>query len=152
MELSELVEDQVLHEFLQNTRMSQRMTTLWIILDNLLNTHRGAIPYDAFATRCMERLVSNAGQQLLVFDEQMVAKLMSMLLFWYVIHSHPNPKEYMNTCTSLPRGFWSVLGGNTEGQGCNSLKSPVLATGLACAGASWLEWHGRLAPCLRPAA
>lgn len=106
VKLSEPAEDQVLRQFLLNTRMSQRMTTLWIILDNLLNTHRGAIPYDDFATKCMERLTHDAGQLSQEFDHQMVSKLLSMLLFWHVIHSHPKPEEYMNTCMKALLVAW----------------------------------------------
>jgi hypothetical protein len=106
--LSEPAEDQVLRQFLLNARMSQRMTTLWIILDNFLNTHMGAIPYDVFVTRCMERLTHDAGQLSQEFDHQMVLKLLSMLMFWHVIHSHPKPEEYMNTCMKALLVAWPL--------------------------------------------
>jgi len=108
VDLSEQAEDQVLRQFLHNTRMSQRMTTLWIILDNFLNTHRGAISYDVFATRCMERLTHDAGQLSQEFDHRMVSKLLSMLLFWHVIHSHPKPEEYVNTCMKALLVAWPL--------------------------------------------
>jgi hypothetical protein len=56
----------------------------------------------------MERLTHDAGQLSQEFDHRMVSKLLSMLLFWHVIHSHPKPEEYMNTCMKALLVAWPL--------------------------------------------